>query len=147
MKKSAKKLKQLVPLALVALLAACGQNPETAAEGQAPASAAANTAVGPGTFGGAVRLGIAVLAAWYGYKWLTSSKKGGRTANRRRRNAGRSLRVGARVRDRDGDTGRVTLVEDGNVLVAWDAPSGGPFLTSRRSARSLRKIVRRRGHK
>lgn len=101
----------------------------------------------PGTFGGAVRLGIAVLAAWYGYKWLTSSKKGGRTANRRRRNAGRSLRVGARVRDRDGDTGRVTLVEDGNVLVAWDAPSGGPFLTSRRSARSLRKIVRRRGHK
>lgn len=39
----------------------------------------------PGTFGGAVRLGIAVLAAWYGYKWLTSSKKGGRTANRRRR--------------------------------------------------------------
>lgn len=46
MKKSAKKLKQLVPLALVALLAACGQNPETAAEGQAPASVAANTAVG-----------------------------------------------------------------------------------------------------
>lgn len=40
----------------------------------------------PGTFGGAIRLGIAALVVWYGYKWLTSSSKKGRTANRRRRN-------------------------------------------------------------
>lgn len=38
----------------------------------------------PGTFGGAVRLGIAALVAWYGYKWLTGSSKRGRTTNKRR---------------------------------------------------------------
>lgn len=62
-----------------------------------------------------------------------------RKSNSSRRNGKKTIAVGDHVRDRDGDQGRVTGIEGDVAWVAWDAPPQGPFLTTRRSVKSLRR--------